>query len=145
MTASAIDQAGHGAGPDGVAARLSQYFAGAGGDFAAVYLFGSTARGDDKAGSDIDLAVVCHAQPTPPVARLHAEVAGALERLFERPVEIVDLETAPVDLVHRILSDGILVHESDPSKRVAVETRRRAEYFDLLPILKEYRRARDVS
>ena len=74
-----------------------------------------------------------------PSERLHADLAGALERVIDRPVEVIDLEGAPVDLVHRILTDAILIHETDRSKRIAVETRRRAEYFDMKPILAAYR------
>ena len=47
----------------------------------------------------------------------------------------------PVDLVHRILRDGILLYEGDPSARIRFEVRARGEYFDLLPYLRQYRRS----
>ena len=47
---------------------------------------------------------------------------------------------APVDLVHRILRDGRLLVERDRSARIAFEVRARNEYFDLLPMLRLYRR-----
>ena len=50
------------------------------------------------------------------------------------------LNRAPADLVHRILRDGILMLERDRNARIAFEVQRRNEYFDLLPILKRYRR-----
>ncbi len=40
-----------------------------------------------------------------------------------------------------MLRDGILVVDRDPSRRIEFEVRRRNEYFDLLPVLREYRRA----
>ncbi|MBI3203852.1 MAG: nucleotidyltransferase domain-containing protein [Myxococcales bacterium] len=125
---------------DDVAARLREFFTSNGRDLAAVYLFGSVARAAARESSDVDVAVIRGLPPRSPLGRLDAELAGCLERLLERPVEIVDLEHCPVDLAHRILTDGILVHEGDRSKRIAVETRQRAQYFDLQPALREYRR-----
>jgi predicted nucleotidyltransferase len=119
--------------------RLRRFFETRGPEFAAVYLFGSTARGEQRPDSDVDVAVIRREPAQHPLERLHADLAGALERIVDRPVEVVDLEHAPVDLVHRILTDAVLVHESDRSKRIAVETRRRAEYFDMQPILEAYR------
>jgi hypothetical protein len=49
------------------------------------------------------------------------------------------MNEAPVDLVHRVLRDGILVCESDRNARVSFEVRSRNEYFDLLPYLRRYR------
>jgi predicted nucleotidyltransferase len=125
---------------DDVLARLRAFFAADPCDLAAVYLFGSVARRAARAGSDLDLAVIRIHPTTSPVARLETELAGRLERLLERPVEIVNLELVPPDLAHRILTDGILVLETDRSKRIAVETRKRGQYFDLQPVLNEYRR-----
>jgi hypothetical protein len=50
------------------------------------------------------------------------------------------LNTAPPDLVHRVLRDGVLVLERDASARIRFEVRARNEYFDLRPRLDEYRR-----
>lgn len=50
------------------------------------------------------------------------------------------LNGAPADLVHRVLRDGVLVHEADRSGRIRFEVAKRNEYFDLLPILRRYRR-----
>ncbi len=125
---------------DHVVAQLRAFFGADPGDFATVYLFGSVARAAARASSDLDLAVI-RARPAPsPLARLETELAGRLERLLERPVEVVDLERVPPDLAHRILTDGILVLDADRSKRIAVETRQRGLYFDLQPVLNEYRR-----
>jgi hypothetical protein len=49
------------------------------------------------------------------------------------------MNTAPADLIHRILRDGKLLLEADKSCRIAFEVRARNEYFDLLPILQRYR------
>ena len=68
-------------------------------------------------------------------------IESRLERRLELPVDLVVLERAPPDLVHRVLRDGRLLYDDDPSLRVRFEVRARREYFDVLPYLREYRRA----
>ena len=109
-------------------------------DIAAVYLFGSVARGTATGSSDVDLGVLYRA---PLASTLEAQPYGdeaALSEQLARAVQIVEMNGAPVDLVHRILRDGILVLEPDKSRRIGFEVRARNEYFDLLPILREYRK-----
>ena len=109
-------------------------------EVAAAYLFGSLARGEDRRDSDIDLAVLFRESPPKvlvgPVSALH----DRLERALGREIDLVVLNGAPVDLVHRVLRDGVLVNERDPAKRVAFEVKARNEYFDLKPYLDDYRR-----
>jgi predicted nucleotidyltransferase len=108
-------------------------------DVAAVYLFGSVAKGTARPDSDVDIGVL-YQSATPPtlMAQPFAEEADLAER-FARPVQVVVMNRAPADLVHRILRDGILVSERDKSRRIAFEVRSRNQYFDLLPILRAYR------
>jgi predicted nucleotidyltransferase len=106
---------------------------------ACAYLFGSHARGEARPDSDVDLAVLF---PEPPPAGLlgpHETLAAELERRLRRPVDLVVLNRAPADLVHRVLRDGVLVAERDRSARVRFEVYKRNEYFDLLPYLRRYR------
>jgi len=117
------------------------YFAGNPEDVICVWLFGSLAR-DEPRPADIDVAVLYrHEQP----ARLDSPRFHAASQLEERlgaPVDLIDAARAPADLVHRVLRDGRLVVDHDPSRRIAFEVRSRNEYFDLEPIRSEYRRAR---
>jgi predicted nucleotidyltransferase len=108
---------------------------------ACAYLFGSAARGEARLGSDIDVAVLLREAPPATVDGLAFDIGGDIERTAGAPVDIVVLNRAAPDLVHRVLRDGVLVHESDRRARVAFETRRRAEYFDVLPYLRQYRRS----
>jgi hypothetical protein len=78
--------------------------------------------------------------PGPDLAEQPYDLEAELERLLGRPVQVVALNRAPVDLVHRVLRDGILVLEVDHSARVRFEVKARNEYFDLLPFLRRYRR-----
>jgi predicted nucleotidyltransferase len=111
----------------------------------AVYLFGSVSRGTASRSSDVDVAVLWPTDP-PRVLDGPAETLAAdLERLLDTPVEVVSLNGAPVDLVHRVLRDGILLLERDPGARIRFEVRARNEYFDLLPFLRRYRGSDTVA
>jgi hypothetical protein len=55
---------------------------------------------------------------------------------------VVVLNRTPVDLIHRVLRDGKLLVDRDPAVRIAFEVRARNEFFDLKPVLDQYRAAR---
>jgi uncharacterized protein len=107
---------------------------------AAVYLFGSLARGTARDASDIDLGVLFRVVPPATLLGQPFELQASLSRELGKPVDVIVMNTAPVDLVHRILRDGRLLLERDRSRRIAFEVRARNQYFDLLPILQRYRR-----
>lgn len=106
---------------------------------AAAWLFGSHASGRARADSDVDVAVLLAQEPPRTIDGLGLDIAGELEERLERVVDLVVVNRAPVELVHFILRGGVLVYETDPDRRVAFEVRARAEYFDLKPILDQYR------
>ena len=106
-----------------------------------VYVYGSVARGEARSASDIDIAVLYAQEPPPTLDGLGLELGYTLERLLGKPVDLVILNRAPLDLIHRVLRDGVLVCESDPSARIRFEVQARSAYFDLLPYLRQYRRA----
>jgi hypothetical protein len=72
-------------------------------------------------------------------------LAGELERLLRRPVDLIALNSASSDLVHRVLQDGVIVLDRDRAKRIRFEVAKRNEYFDMEPIRREYRRARSAE
>lgn len=107
----------------------------------AAYLFGSEARGEASKGSDLDVAILLR-EPHP--ATLEGggfDLAAELEATLGRTVDLVILNGAPVDLVARVLRDGRLLLDRDPSARIRFEVQARNEYFDLLPYLRQYRAA----
>lgn len=120
--------------------KLRSYFAASPGEAAAGYLFGSVARREASPASDVDVAVLFSSEPPVGLAGLALPLEGAIERRLGRAVQLVVLNRAPVDLVHRVLRDGILVLDRDPGARIRFEVRARNEYFDLLPLLRRYRR-----
>ncbi len=107
----------------------------------AVYLFGSRARGSSHAGSDIDVGVLFDHTPSSTFEGLHLGLAGKLERRVGCPVDLIVLNRASADLIHRVLRDGSLVYERDPSARIRFEVQARNEYFDMQPIRRQYRQA----
>lgn len=123
-----------------VVPQLERYFEDHPSGAAAVWLFGSVARGTARENSDVDVGVLFVEDPPPALDAGPLDLEGQLERVLRRPTQLVNMNRAPVDLVHRILRDGILVCERDRSRRIRFEVRSRNEYFDLLPHLLRYRR-----
>jgi predicted nucleotidyltransferase len=119
---------------------LANYFAGRA--VTAAYLFGSQARGSAGPASDVDVGVVLEGLPRSAVERAEriAAIQADLETLLRRDVDVVLLNDAGPDLVHRVLRDGVLLHEGNHRRRLEFEVQARNAYFDLLPILQRYRR-----
>lgn len=105
----------------------------------AAYLYGSVARGTAGAASDVDVALLFRSARPRTLEGLPLALEARLERAVGAPVQVVILNEAPADLVHRVLRDGRLVLERDRASRVRFEVRARNEYFDLLPVLRQYR------
>jgi uncharacterized protein YutE (UPF0331/DUF86 family)/predicted nucleotidyltransferase len=87
----------------------------------AVYLFGSVARGQARASSDVDIGVLYEVAPPATLEGLGFELAYDLELAIRRPVDLVVLNRAPADLIHRVLRDGVLVVERDRARRIEFE------------------------
>jgi predicted nucleotidyltransferase len=123
-----------------IEARLKAFFEGDPRGAVAVYLFGSVARGDAGPESDVDVGVLFASDPPATLNAPQFALEAALERLLARPVQVVALNRASADLVHRVLRDGRLVLDRERAARIRFEVQRRNEYFDLAPIRRLYRR-----
>lgn len=123
-----------------VVERLRRHFAERPGEVEAAYVFGSEARGTAGADSDVDVAVLLGRRPAATLLAQPYDLRDELSALLGRPVDLVVLEVAPPDLVHRVLRDGVLVLDRDRRARIAFEVAARNAFFDLQPLRDRYRR-----
>jgi predicted nucleotidyltransferase len=119
---------------------LRQALADAPAGVVAAYLFGSVAQGTAGPSSDVDLGLLLRQPPLSTLEGRQLDYQSELERRLRQPVQIVILNDAPPDLAHRVLRTGRLLLERDRRARIRFEVHTRNMYFDLLPILTEYRR-----
>ncbi len=95
------------------------------------YLFGSTARGQDRETSDVDIAVVLDAS-SPLATSPHEEdrLQEELERAAGRDVDLTMLDRAPPLLVAEVLREGRVLLCRDEDERAELELRLRAIVLD---------------
>jgi predicted nucleotidyltransferase len=122
-----------------IEARLKAFFDEDSRGAVAVYLFGSVARGEARADSDVDVGVFFASDPPATLDAPQLALEAALERQLHRPVQVVALNQSSADLVHRVLRDGRLVLDRDRAARIRFEVQSRNQYFDLAPIRRRYR------
>ena len=109
-------------------------------DVHAAWLFGSRARSTARADSDADVAVLLAVDPERGLEQYRFDLAADLAEQIGVTVDLVVLNRAGADLVHRVLRDGILLLDRDRSHRIAFEVKKRAEYLDMAPVWRAYRR-----
>ena len=104
---------------------------------AAVYLFGSHARGASTPLSDIDIAILFHsAIDESRYFALRLEyISRAMGILRTDKVDIVILNRAPLHLAYKILSGGVLLLDRDPRFRAGFEADRVGRFLDFKPFL----------
>lgn len=110
-------------------------------EIVAAWLFGSVARSQHREASDVDVAVLGGPAPRT-LADLPLDLAAELSAAIGREVQIVRLESAPADLIHRVLRDGVLLVDRDRAARIRFEVDARNRYFDMRPVWLEYRAGR---
>lgn len=123
-----------------VETALREFFARDPRGCAAVYLFGSRARDDYREQSDVDLGMLFEKTPPRTLGAVPAELRRELETLLGLPVDIVVLNHASPELRHHVLRDDRLILDHNRSVRIDFEVATRNEYWDVLPILRRYRK-----
>jgi predicted nucleotidyltransferase len=109
----------------------------------AVYLFGSFARGTEKAKSDIDLAFVFNERfykEDPFRALQEAELLGAgISKRILRAIDVVVLNGASLSFAHYAVRGGICVYERSTIDRILYEVTLDNKYQDFMPFIRELR------
>ena len=105
-------------------------------------LFGSTARGEARPRSDVDLGVLL--DPDTPASR--REVESELWRAVEREVDMIFLADAPPLLRFEISRDGVLLFEKEDGLWTSVKARAMVDWWDWAPYARMFAAAaRDKS
>ena len=99
----------------------------AGASFGLVH--GSRARGDHRPDSDLDVAAWWAAEPP-----------ASFEVDLPDDVDLLVLNTAPLEVAGRIAVDDVVLFDDDPPARVRWVATTRKIYFDELPRLERARR-----
>jgi hypothetical protein len=102
----------------------------------AAYIFGSVAKGQAHAGSDVDIAVLVSDEVMKSDSlqfrlKLISDLTSALGR---SDVDVVLLNEAPPLLAHRVLRDGKLVLERSAAARVRFQVHTVNQYLDTQPM-----------
>lgn len=87
------------------------------------FLHGSRARGEARVGSDIDVAA-WWGDDNPP---------AAWEVDLPAEVDLIVLDTAPLELAGRVALEGQLLYDDDPPARIEWQAQTRTIYFDEQP------------
>ena len=107
-------------------------------DIRLAYLFGSRAQGSAGPISDYDVAVLFSNSPH---YDLRYKLAYDLNKAVMRnQVDLVVLNSAPIELRYAVIASGIVVYESNFEVRVEYEAVTLSLYGDYLPILRRQRK-----
>ena len=109
-------------------------------DIAFAVVFGSCARGNPHAGSDVDIALG-FGPGRRPTARELGAIVSRLEEAAGRSVDIVVLDHAPPGLAYRVFRDGVVVLARDRVALTERKVRAILEYLDFQPIERAFSEA----
>jgi len=113
----------------------------------AVYIYGSILKGKFRTESDVDIAFL----PLPGLSnqrklRLISKVEAVFTTLLkdigiDKEVSVLDMrgKYTSIELLYRIVSEGMLLYDIDISQRLEFENTVKREYFDFAPYLKNLR------
>jgi len=95
-------------------------------------LFGSTARGEARKGSDVDLGVLLD----PDTREVRRKVLVHLDRAAGREVDLVFLDEAPPLLRFEISRDGMLLFERQEGLWTGFKVKAMVDWWDWAPTIR---------
>jgi len=116
-------------------------------DAQAIYHFGSTARGEDAPGSDIDLALLLpYATAKQSDSLVLLDVSARLTRALGRDLDLINVREVSTVFQMEILRTGQVIDCADDRARLEFEMRTLSGYFKLneerADILRQFQKTR---
>jgi predicted nucleotidyltransferase len=118
--------------------KAVSWVCGESGDVVAAYLYGSVARGEEREGSDLDIALLFEHNGYG-IHRL-LELARKIDSQIDtdREIDVRALNGKDVVFQKSVLSDSFLMFEGDAGERMDFERRVFRRYLDMKPHIKHY-------
>lgn len=102
------------------------------------YLHGSRVSGDALPTSDIDIAIIMSPDLTLSTydrTLIEFDIAAEYEKECNlSEVDVRSIDSAPLTVQGKVITDGILIYSRNEEFRVAYEVTTRKRYFDFLPV-----------
>lgn len=105
-------------------------------DVVAAYLYGSYARGEEHADSDVDVAVLFEEDSLRKLLELGRRLQAAAD--VDTEIDVRSLNDADLVFQRNVLRDGDLLYEGDAEERAAFERDVYNTYLDMKPHIQEY-------
>lgn len=115
---------------------------------AAIYVYGSGVQGRLRNDSDIDIAMLPSFETNDfeklqLISKVDAIITSAIKSIgIDREVSVLDMRGRYVSLqlLYKIITEGALIHDSDPLQRTDFENAVKREYFDFEPYISYLRK-----
>jgi len=103
------------------------------------YIFGSFVNGNTVKTSDIDIAVFLKQKNKLKRFDIRLKLMTELSKIFRKEVDLTVInDITSIFFKYIIVTEGILIFESNKGLRIDTESMIYSEYFDFKPFLEEY-------
>ncbi len=109
----------------------------------AIYTYGSIVKGRLRNDSDIDIAMLPSFETDvfeklQLISKVEAIVTSATKSSgIDKEVSVLDMrgKYVSLQLLYKIITEGIIIYENNPLERINFENAVKGEYFDFIPYL----------